>query len=161
MLLVAFAPSLWAATLRTVRDLTRVAVTALALVVGLNGLAAAPADAGTLGPAAPARPVTGPAAPAPVDGLAITIPSTTSDAGPVAGSASTATTTSPAEVRLTAPDAESTAGQPRPAAMPPALGVSPRHADHDAAPPPAGTAFVVPAGDPGREPIARRGPPRA
>jgi len=38
---VAFSPSLWAATLRTLRELTRVAVTALVLVAGLTGPAAA------------------------------------------------------------------------------------------------------------------------
>ena len=40
--LVAFAPPIWAATLRTLRELTRLAVTALVLVVGAGGVAAAP-----------------------------------------------------------------------------------------------------------------------
>ena len=43
MLLVAFAPRLWAATLRTLRELTRLAMTALVLAVGLGGGAAASA----------------------------------------------------------------------------------------------------------------------
>ncbi|WP_319460539.1 hypothetical protein [Micromonospora sp. RTP1Z1] len=45
MLPVAFAPHLWAATLRTLRELTRLAVTALVLVVGLGGTTAGPAFA--------------------------------------------------------------------------------------------------------------------
>ncbi|PWU62468.1 hypothetical protein DLE60_00145, partial [Micromonospora globispora] len=42
MQLVAFAPPIWPATLRTLRKLTRLAVTALVLVVGAGGVAAAP-----------------------------------------------------------------------------------------------------------------------
>jgi hypothetical protein len=119
---VAFAPSLWAATLRTLRKLARVAVTALVLVVGLNGLAAAPAEATVL-------------------------------------SANAAIGASTAEVRLAASDAEATAGPLRPALTSPAPDVPSRHVGHDVAPPPAG-AVVVPAADPGRASIARRGPPR-
>ena len=49
MQLIAFAPPIWAATLRTLRDLTRLAVTALVLVVGAGGATAAP-DTTTLRP---------------------------------------------------------------------------------------------------------------
>ncbi|MEU3452352.1 hypothetical protein ABZ671_01915 [Micromonospora sp. NPDC006766] len=129
MLPVAFTPPLWATTLRTVRDLMRVAVAALVLVVGLNGLATAPATA-----------------PAPVEATVF--------------SASTATGASAVEVRVAAPDGQATAGQSRRVPAVPAPGVPSRHLDHDVAPPPAG-AVVVPAADPDRESIARRGPPRA
>ncbi|MEV4197761.1 hypothetical protein [Micromonospora globbae] len=53
MLSVAFARPAWRATLRSLRELTRLAVAALALTVGLN--AATPASAPT--PAAPASTV--------------------------------------------------------------------------------------------------------
>jgi len=129
---VAFAPSLWAATLRTLRELTRVAVTALVLVVGFNGLAAAPASA----------------APASASAASIVRP------------ASAVSGPSAAEVRLATPAAEVTAGQPRPASVSPVPGVPPRHVDHDIAAP-AATTVVVPAADPGRASIARRGPPHA
>ncbi|MFU8852249.1 hypothetical protein ACNAW0_14875 [Micromonospora sp. SL1-18] len=125
MLPVAFAPPLWAATLRTLRERARVAVTALVLVAGLNGLAAAPATADL-------------------------------DTGTTVLSVSAAA----AEVTLAASDAETTAGPVRPALTSPAPGVPPRQVDHDVAPPPA-VAVVLPAADPGREPIARRGPPRS
>ncbi|MFD2763619.1 hypothetical protein [Micromonospora eburnea] len=154
MLPVAFAPSLWAATLRTLRKLTRVAVTALALVVGLNGLAAAPA---TVGPLRPVE-VTGlRAASVAFDGLLVTAPDAA--AAPIVRPTRAAGGASAAEVRLAAPAAEATAGQPRSASVSPVPGIPSRHADHDVAAPPA-TAVVVPAADPGRESIARRGPPR-
>ncbi|MFJ8579265.1 hypothetical protein [Micromonospora sp. NPDC093277] len=159
MLPVAFAPSLWAATLRTLRELTRVAVTALVLVVGLNGLAAAPASAGAVRPIETPHPVTGPRTPsASADRLPVTTPDAA--AGPIVRPAGTVSSASAAEFRLATLDAEATAGQPRPASVSPVRGVPPRHADHDVAAPPT-TTLAVPAADPGRESIARRGPPRA
>ena len=50
MQLVAFSPPIWAATLRTLRELTRLAVTALVLVVGAGGVAAAPVATTALRP---------------------------------------------------------------------------------------------------------------
>ncbi len=132
MLPVAFAPSLWAATLRTLRELTRVAVTALVLVVGLNGLAAAPAAAGDLRPSEATRP----------------------------GAVSRAIPLPAAEARTAASDAKTNAGPVRPALTAPVPGVPLRHLDHDVAQPPADTVLAA-AADPGRASIARRGPPRA
>ncbi|MEU8259229.1 hypothetical protein AB0C02_01200 [Micromonospora sp. NPDC048999] len=125
MLPVAFTPPLWAATLRRLRELARVAVAALVLVVGLNGLAAAPATAEA-----------------------------------TVFSASAATGASAAEARLAAPDVDTATGPLRRSFTSPAPDVPSRHVDHDVAPPPTG-AVVVPTADPGRESIARRGPPRA
>ncbi|SCF38644.1 hypothetical protein GA0074695_6415 [Micromonospora viridifaciens] len=154
---VAFAPPLWAATLRTLRELTRVAVTALVLVVGLNGLAAAPAG-GTLRSAEAIRPVTDSQATlAPVDGPLLTAPGAATM--PILLRASAATSAPVAEVRLAGPDGQSTAGQPRPTPTSPKSGMPPRHVEHDVAAASVGAA-VVPPTDPGRESIARRGPPR-
>lgn len=50
MLLVAFARPLWAAALRALRQLTRLAVTALVLIVGSGGVATAPPTTAALQP---------------------------------------------------------------------------------------------------------------
>ncbi|MEU2611876.1 hypothetical protein ABZ570_09875 [Micromonospora sp. NPDC007271] len=157
MLPVTFAPPLWAATLRTLRELARVAVAALVLVVGLNGLAVAPASAGALRPSEAAGPVTeAPAIPAPVDGPLGTAPG--AGTVPILLSTSAAAGASAAAVRLTGPDnGPATVGQPRPSGSP-WRGGAPEAGEVGVAPPPAGA--VLPSADPGRESIARRGPPR-
>lgn len=50
MQLAAFVPPLWAATPRALQELTRLAVTALVLVVGAGGVAATPAATTALRP---------------------------------------------------------------------------------------------------------------
>ncbi|MEU5725179.1 hypothetical protein [Micromonospora sp. NPDC047738] len=150
MPVVAFAPSLWAATLRTLRELTQVAVTALALVAGLTGPAAAAAATGPVGPDATHRPAASLSThlepvDAPTPGILV-------DAG-AAATGAWAVDTRPA------PAPHSSAGHPLAAAAPPAPGVAARLVDGDAAAP--RPPVAVAAADPDREPIARRGPPRA
>ncbi|MFI2709217.1 hypothetical protein ACH495_03670 [Micromonospora sp. NPDC018662] len=129
MLPVAFASSVWTAMLRRI---ARTAVTTLALIAGLQGIAATPADAGTA-----TRPagitVTDTRAPSTVD-TGHDATSTTSVAGPEAAAPWAVTQ--------------------------PATGPSVDRAD-DAFAAPAPAVEVTVAADPGRAAIARRGPPRA
>ncbi|MCI4063931.1 hypothetical protein MRQ36_15565 [Micromonospora sp. R77] len=141
MLLEAFAPTLWAATLRTLRELTRLAVTALVLVVGFGGVAAtstvgalrpvaAPEfrSAGSLVAAAPGRHIV-------------------ADPGsPVVGSSPTVGAAETVDRATGAQDA-------------PAPGVRVQRPDrHEVALRPSARTVVAPA-DPGRDAVARRGPP--
>ncbi|MFE9960075.1 hypothetical protein [Micromonospora sp. NPDC005299] len=135
MLPVAFASSLWTATLRRI---ARTAVTALALIAGLTGPAATP-GAVDLHPTATARPA--------VD-LRVDTPAA-ADVGPAGRR-----TTDGSGVR---PAADSPVRQPLAA---PAPAGPPHRAVPDAAAPVADPDVVV-AADPGRAAIARRGPPRA
>ncbi|GGR65006.1 hypothetical protein GCM10010169_05230 [Micromonospora fulviviridis] len=137
MLPVAFASSLWTATLRRI---ARTAVTALALIAGLTGPAVTPAD--HLHPAATARPAVDLRVDAPVAlGVA--------PAGPRVAEA--------AGVRPAAPAVDSPVRHPLAA---PAGAGTPQRATADAAAPVAGRDVVL-AADPGRAANARRGPPRA
>ncbi|MCW3814505.1 hypothetical protein ONA91_08545 [Micromonospora sp. DR5-3] len=147
---VAFAPSLWAATLRSLRELTRVAATTLALVVGLTGPAAAAAASDPVRPDATHRPVASLSAlVAPVDGPA---PDALVGAAPVATGAWTAD-------RRPAAAPHSPAGHLIAAATPPAPGLAAALVRGAVAL--SRTDVAVAAADPDREPIARRGPPRA
>ncbi|KAB1912784.1 hypothetical protein [Micromonospora sp. AMSO31t] len=143
MLPVAFASSLWTATLRRI---ARTAVTALALIAGVTGPAATPA-ADHLHPTAAARPA--------VD-LRVDLPAAAPvDVGPVGRPATGASGIRPA--------ADSPVRHPLAA---PALTGPPHRAVTDASAPVADAAVVadsavMAAADPGRAAIARRGPPRA
>lgn len=148
---VAFAPPVRVAALRGLRLFTRMATTALVLVVGLNGLTApAPAD-----PLSPVSAVRAPAVfritPGPVDAPADL---------PPAGSPGAATRTASTVAWAGAGTADSPAPHPRLGSAAPATGVPARHVDADRTV--ARTvATVVPPADPGRESGSRRGPPRA
>lgn len=150
---VAFAPPVRVAALRGLRLFTRMATTALVLVVGLNGLTApAPAD-----PLSPVSAVRAPAVfritPGPVDAPADL---------PPAGSPGAATRTASTVAWAGAGTADSPAPHPHPrlGSTAPATGVPARHVDADRTV--ARTvATVVPPADPGRESGSRRGPPRA
>ncbi|WNM41427.1 hypothetical protein RMN56_08820 [Micromonospora halotolerans] len=137
MLPVAFAPSLWTATLRRI---ARTAVTALALIAGLTGPAAMPA-ADHLHPAAAARPAADLRVDAPV---AVPV-----DVGPAVRPARTASGSRSA--------ADSPVRHPLAAPAP----AGPAHQAVADAPAPVAGPGVVVAADPGRAAIARRGPPRA
>ncbi|NES26420.1 hypothetical protein GCE86_28375 [Micromonospora terminaliae] len=136
MLPVAFASSLWTATLRRI---ARTAVTALAVIAGVTGPAAVPA-ADHVHPTASARPAVG---------LRVDVPAAVPvDVAPVVRRAAAASglrtaADSPARHAFAAP---APAGPPHRAVADVAI--------------PAGT-VVVAASDPGRAAIARRGPPRA
>ncbi|WP_130331135.1 hypothetical protein [Micromonospora kangleipakensis] len=149
MLLVAFAPPLWAATLRTLRGLTRPAVTALVLVVGLGGPAAAPASAEAVRPTAePGRIAAFQVPPAPITDSAAAGSAT---AGRSAGSTVewvAAPSGASAVERVTGTPSERPAGA-----------VSARPARCAPAPSPASAAGPARA-DPGRDAVGRRGPPR-
>lgn len=138
----AFAPALWAATLRTLRELTRLAVTALVLVVGFGGVAASSTvDA--------VRPVTVPEF-RPVGSPVTALPARPGiPTSSVAGVGSTVAGMAPATDRAT--DADHA----------PASGIRTERPDRREAGqrPPART-VVVPA-EPGRDAVARRGPPPA
>ncbi|WP_262283200.1 hypothetical protein [Micromonospora sp. MA102] len=138
MLPVAFASSLWTATLRRI---ARTAVTALALIAGLTGPAAMPAG-DHLHPAAAARPATELRVDAPV---AVPV-----DVGPAVRPA-----------RAAASGIRSVADSPvrHPLAAPAPAG-SPHRAGADAPAPVVGPGVVI-VPEPGRAAIARRGPPRA
>ncbi|MEU9739668.1 hypothetical protein AB0E12_10815 [Micromonospora chersina] len=158
MLPVAFASSLWTATLRRI---ARTAVTALALIAGVTGPAAI--TAADHHPAATARP----AVDLRIDALSaadlrIHAPS----AVDVRIDASAAVDLDPAGRRVAegsgvrpaaAPAADSPVRHPLTAPVPAG---PPRRVTADAAAPVAGPDVVV-AADPGRAAIARRGPPRA
>ncbi|MEU4477184.1 hypothetical protein AB0F68_03815 [Micromonospora sp. NPDC023966] len=138
---VAFAPSLWTATLRRI---ARTAVTALALIAGFTGPAAIP-GADHLHSAATARTA--------VD-LRVDAPTATSvDVGPAGRRVAEGFRVGPAA----APAADSPLRHPLTAPAP----AGPSHrATADAAAPVASRDVVVVA-DPGGAAIARRGPPRA
>ncbi|GAA4569145.1 hypothetical protein GCM10023176_25060 [Micromonospora coerulea] len=153
---VAFAPALWAATLRTLRRLTRLAVTALVLVVGLGGTTADPA--GMPRPVAdshqPAAVRFSPAAPAPAladrpAAEAVTRPGGTPAVLPVTAAPAVIRTSSGvvAGERATVP----ADGHPASAVAEPVR--------HVPAPRPVGTTDPAPA-DPGRGLVGRRGPPQ-
>lgn len=158
MLPVAFASSLWTATLRRI---ARTAVTALALIAGLTGPAAI-AAAGPH-PAATARP----AVDLRTDALsAVDLQIHAPSAVDIRIDASAAVDLGPADRRVAegsgvrpaaAPAADSPVRHPLTA---PAPAGPPRRVTADAAAPVAGPDVVV-AADPGRAAIARRGPPRA
>ncbi|MGR6316895.1 hypothetical protein Q2K19_08530 [Micromonospora soli] len=148
---VALAPPLWAATLRSLRRLTRMAATALALAVGLNGVTV-PAPGDSLRPAATVRPLAG----IDVAHLAVDDP----PAGTVAvGPGHTAAITWAPDAGATTVD--SAARHPHTVWTAPATGVPPRDLDRDAASARVDAAPVVAPADPGRQSVARRGPPRA
>ncbi|MEU0152684.1 hypothetical protein [Micromonospora fulviviridis] len=140
MLPVAFASSLWTATLRRI---ARTAVTALALIAGLTGPAVTPAD--HLHSAATARPA--------VD-LRVDAPAAVPvDVAPAGRRFAEASGVRPAA----APAVDSPVRHPLAA---PASAGTPQRATADAAAPVAGRDVVL-AADPGRAANARRGPPRA
>ncbi|MET8838319.1 hypothetical protein ABZV78_31055 [Micromonospora sp. NPDC004540] len=146
MLPVAFASSLWTATLRRI---ARTAVTALAVIAGLTGPAATPAD--HLDPAATTRPA--------VD-LRVDAPAAAdldSAGQPVADAPLVRIAADPS----VAPVVRTAADPPlrHPLAAPAPAG-PPHRSTADTAAPVAGPDVVV-AADPGRATIARRGPPRA
>lgn len=149
---VAFAPPVWAATLRAVRRLTRMAATALVLVVGLNGLTA-PVSADPLGPVSAVRPLAGPrVSQGSVDASAIL-----SLAGPVdAGWEPSATT-----ARWASEAAGSATRHPRVVPTTPTAGIPSRPVEPEAAAPRPDAAILAHSTDPGRESVTRRGPPRA
>ncbi|WP_091063157.1 hypothetical protein [Micromonospora humi] len=138
MLPVAFASSTWTAMLRRI---ARTAVTTLALIAGMQGLAAAPADATTTPTTVAVVDVERPATTAAVDGVDATPlrPVFTTRATVVAPSTASATHT--ADSITTGP-------------------AVPARADDGAAEPVPGVE-VVAAAEPLRAAIARRGPPRA
>ncbi|MFG2053880.1 hypothetical protein ACGFI9_07580 [Micromonospora sp. NPDC048930] len=150
---VAFAPPVWAATLRSLRRLTRMAATALVLVVGLNGLTA-PVTADPLGPVSTIRP------PAHLQ-VSAAAPAGRSVAGSVDARPGRGATSVAWAAGAGASTADSAHRLPRATSTAPTTGVPARQADPDVATSPADAAAVVPAADPGRDPVARRGPPRA
>ncbi|MFG1660921.1 hypothetical protein ACGFIY_30740 [Micromonospora chersina] len=155
MLPVAFAPSLWTATLRRI---ARTAVTALALIAGLTGPAAV--TAADHHPAATTRP----AVDLRIDALsAVDLRIHAPSAVDVRIDASAAVDLGPTGRRV----AEGSGVRPADADSPvrhpltaPAPAGPPRRVTADAAAPVAGPAVVF-AADPGRAAIGRRGPPRA
>ncbi|MFG2166005.1 hypothetical protein [Micromonospora chersina] len=156
MLPVAFASSLWAATLRRI---ARTAVTALALIAGLTGPAAV--TAADHHPAATARP----AVDLRIDALSALDRIHAPSAVDVRIDASAAVDLGPAsrvaEGSGVRPAAAPAADSPvrHPLTVPGPAGPPHRVTADDAAPV-AGPDVVV-AADPGRAAIARRGPPRA
>ncbi|MFC4148761.1 hypothetical protein ACFO0M_21100 [Micromonospora mangrovi] len=131
MLLEAFAPTLWAATLRTLRELTRLAVAALVLVVGSGGVAAASTvDA--------LRPV------AVLEFRSVGSPVAAGQGRP----AGTGSVTAVADAASAVDRATDSAGVPAPGTR----------ADRHEAVRPTTRTVVAPA-DPGRDAVARRGPP--
>jgi hypothetical protein len=152
---VAFAPPVWATTLRAVRRLTRMAATALVLVVGLNGLTG-PVSADPLRPVSAVSPLADlQVSPGPVDA-----PAARSLAGPVEAaskpSAATVGWTSEAGVTIDSPTRH-----PQAVSTAPTSGIPSRHVEPEAATARPNAALATPSADPGRESIARRGPPRA
>ncbi|MET8906512.1 hypothetical protein [Micromonospora sp. NPDC004551] len=146
MLPVAFASSLWTATLRRI---ARTAVTALALIAGVSGPAATPAP-DHLAATTPARP----AAVLRVDAQATVLRVDAQAAVPVDVTPAGRPATEASGLRLAV---DSPVRHPLAAPAP----AGPSHqAVADVAAPVGGPA-VVAAGDPGRAAIARRGPPRA
>ncbi|MFI7425956.1 hypothetical protein ACIBPB_03115 [Micromonospora sp. NPDC049836] len=153
MLAVAFTPPLWATTLRSLRRLTRMAATALVLAVGLNGLAAAPAGADPVRPAATSRPVADlRLAPAGPDLRTVRYAAAVDSAGP--GTATPAT-------GALVPGANAAARDLRATSAGPAVRVPAHRSTPEVASPPAQAGPAVPPTDPGRSTVARRGPPRA
>lgn len=171
MLSVAFPPPLWAATLRSLRRITRMATTALVLAVGLNGLAAAPAAADPARPAATSHPVAdlglAPADPARPTGTSRpvaefrlapaapdlrTIRYAVEIAGP--GTATPATGALVPGVNAAARDLRATPAGP-------AVRVPSHRSTAEVASPRAQAGPTVPPTDPGRSTVARRGPPHA
>ncbi|MCW3839951.1 hypothetical protein ONA70_07555 [Micromonospora yasonensis] len=151
---VAFAPPVWAATLRAMRRFTRMAATALVLVVGLNGLTA-PVPADPLRPVSTVRPPAGPqVSQGPVDA-----PTALSLAGPAdaAPALSAMTVVWASEAGVTTADSATL----RAASTAPATAAPSRHVEPQAAMVRPAAAVVAPSADPGRESATRRGPPRA
>ncbi|RNM00872.1 hypothetical protein EFE23_04270 [Micromonospora solifontis] len=142
---------MWGATLRSLRRLTRMAATALVLVVGLNGLTA-PVPADPFRPVSTVRPLADlRVAPGPAD----------APAGPLLPGSSAATgwttTITPADGAGTA---DSRTRHPRVGSTAPAAGVPARHIDSGGAAARTTAAVAAPA-DPGPGSVTRRGPPRA
>lgn len=139
---VAFAPPLWAATLRTLRKRTRLAVTALVLVVGLGGTAASAAPAEAFRPTAEP----GQVAAFPLPPATFAAPATSGQSAGAGGWVAAPSGAATAERATGTPGGRPTgAGVERPAgssALPAASA--------------AGPALV----DPGRDAVGRRGPPR-
>lgn len=140
---VAFAPPLWAATLRTLRKLARLAVTALVLVVGLGGTAASAAPAEAFQPTAePGQVAAFPLPPATFAAPATSGQSASAGVGGWVAAPSAAATAERATGtpggRPTGADVERPTGS---SALPAASA--------------AGPALV----DPGRDAVGRRGPP--
>ncbi len=139
------ASPVWGATLR------RVAATALVLVVGLDGLTA-PVSADPLRPVSTIRP------PADLQ-VAVDAPAGLSVAGSVAAGSGLCATTVAWATGAGATTADSPHRLLRAASTAPTSGVPSRQAD--AAPSRPDATAVLPTTDPGRESVARRGPPRA
>ncbi|WP_157746285.1 hypothetical protein [Micromonospora inositola] len=144
MLPVAFAPPLWAATLRTLRKLTRLAVTALVLVAGLGGATAS---------AAPAEAFRPTAEPGQVAAFQV---APVSFVGPATADRSAGAAVEWVAAPSGASAAERITGTPggRPAGAAPE-----RPARRSAALSPAPASGPAPV-DPGRDAVGRRGPPR-
>lgn len=154
---VAFASPVWGATLRSLRRLTRMAATALVLVVGLNGLTA-PVPADSLRPVSTVRPLADlRIAPATVHapaGLPL------ADAFDVSGSLDVLGPAVTSAARTGGADTADSPTRARFGSTAPAAAVPARHIDSDGPAARTTAAAGVPA-DPGRESVTRRGPPRA
>nr|WP_030503520.1 hypothetical protein [Micromonospora purpureochromogenes] len=150
MLPVAFAPSTWTATLRRI---ARTAVASLVLIVGLQGIAAAPAHAAVTEQSAA---VTADAATARAAGFVTAGPRAASIAGSAPGVIASPV---PAEIGRTASAAGTTTadGAPRSTSGPAADAAGAESTSAGRVP----GVEVVAVADPARAAIARRGPPRA
>ncbi|PWR15794.1 hypothetical protein DKT69_09025 [Micromonospora sicca] len=142
VLFVAFAPPLWAATLHTLRRRTRLAVTALVLVVGLGGTAATPAEA--------FRPAAEPAQLA-----AFQVPRV-----PVAGPATADRPAGAAAEPVATPSGASTAERVTGTPSGHPAGVGPERPGGCSATLSPAAAAGPAVTDPGRDAVGRRGPPR-
>ncbi|MDO3683345.1 hypothetical protein [Micromonospora sp. C28ISP2-4] len=139
MLPVAFAPSTWTATLRRI---ARTAVAGLVLIVGLQGIAAAPAHADAAPHAATASHAVATEHVAAIEHAA---------------TRQTVTTGAARSAELTAGDAPAAALRTTGPGTGPAVTEAPSADSAGRVP----GVEVVAAADPGRADIARRGPPRA
>ncbi|MFR9775848.1 hypothetical protein ACL02O_07275 [Micromonospora sp. MS34] len=153
---VAFAPPLWAVTLRSLRRLTRMAATALALVVGLNGLAA-PVTADPLRPVSTFRPLAG----VQVTHEPLGVPASLALRNAVAAGRGPSLTAVAGVSRVGPGTVDSPTRHPQVPSGAPAADVPARHVDSAASAVRATTTAAAPPADPGREPVTRRGPPRA
>ncbi|MFY1659087.1 hypothetical protein [Micromonospora sp. WMMD1274] len=151
MLPVAFAPSTWTATLRRI---ARTAVAGLVLIVGLQGIAAAPAHADAASHASIASHAVATEHVTAIEHVGAIKHVTAVEH---AATRQAITTGAARSAELTATDAPTTALRTTGPGTGPAVTEAP---SADSAGPVPGVE-VVAAADPGRADIARRGPPRA
>ncbi|MGW5671562.1 hypothetical protein [Micromonospora sp. NPDC003776] len=154
---VAFASPVWGATLRSLRRLTRMAATALVLVVGLNGLTA-PVPADPFRPVSTVRPLADLRIPPATVHAPAGLP--LADAFDVSGSLDVLGRDSTSAARAGGADTADSPTRVRFGSTAPAAGVPARHVDPDG-PAARTTAAVAAPADPGRESATRRGPPHA